>query len=75
MGRSFMRWIGIRDGPIKICQLSVPAALALMNYRYAPLDVIVDGKEIFASAPAMAFVANISELRNGIPGGAGCAAG
>jgi diacylglycerol kinase (ATP) len=57
----------IREGPINYASYVVPAALALVNYRYVPLDVIVDGKEIFASAPAMAFIANISQYGTGFP--------
>ena len=57
----------IRSGPIKYASYVVPAALALAKYRYVPLEVIVDGQTIFASAPAMAFIANISEYGTGFP--------
>jgi diacylglycerol kinase (ATP) len=57
----------MRDGPIKYASYVLPAALAILNYRYTPLEVAVDGKEIFPSAPAMAFVANISEYGTGFP--------
>ncbi|MGD0464459.1 MAG: diacylglycerol kinase family protein [Tepidisphaeraceae bacterium] len=57
----------IRDGPIKYASYVIPAALAVANYRYVPLEVVVDGKKIFPSAPAMAFVANISEYGTGFP--------
>ncbi len=57
----------IRQGPINYTSYVVPAALALAKYRYVPIEVIVDGREIFASAPAMAFIANISEYGTGFP--------
>ncbi len=57
----------IRDGPINYASYVIPAALAIANYRYVPLEVVVDGKEIFPAAPAMAFVANISQYGVGFP--------
>jgi diacylglycerol kinase (ATP) len=57
----------IRSGPIQYASYVIPAALALAKYRYVPLEVTVDGEMIFASAPAMAFIANISEYGTGFP--------
>ncbi len=57
----------VREGPINFASYVLPAALAIANYRYTPLEVTVDGKTIFPSAPAVAFVANISEYGTGFP--------
>jgi diacylglycerol kinase (ATP) len=57
----------LRRGPIKYASYVLPAALAIANYHYNALEVIADDEEIFASAPAMAMVANISEHGVGFP--------
>jgi diacylglycerol kinase (ATP) len=57
----------LRDGPINFASYAIPAALALANYRYPPLEVVVDGEKIFPSAPAMAFIANVREYGTGFP--------
>ena len=57
----------IRKGPINYASYILPAALALASYEYIPLTVSVDGKVVFPSAPAMAFIANISEYGTGFP--------
>ena len=57
----------LRRGPINYVSYVLPAALAITNYRYNALEVIVDEEEIFSSAPAMAMVANISEHGVGFP--------
>jgi diacylglycerol kinase (ATP) len=57
----------IRQGPIKYASYVVPSLLALARYRYVPMEVTVDGEQIFPSAPAMAFIANISQYGSGFP--------
>ncbi len=57
----------LRRGPINYASYVLPAALAITNYRYNALEVVVDEEEIFALAPAMAMVANISEHGAGFP--------
>ncbi|HEX4054761.1 MAG TPA: diacylglycerol kinase family protein [Tepidisphaeraceae bacterium] len=57
----------MREGPINYASYVLPAALAIATYRYTPLELAVDGKMIFPSAPAMAFVANVSEYGTGFP--------
>jgi diacylglycerol kinase (ATP) len=56
-----------RRGPINYASYVLPAALAIANYRYSALEVTVDEEEVFASAPAMAMVANIAEHGVGFP--------
>ena len=57
----------LRRGPINYASYVLPAALAITGYRYNALEVIADDEEIFAFAPAMAMVANISEHGAGFP--------
>jgi diacylglycerol kinase family enzyme len=57
----------MREGPIDFASYLVPAALALTMYDYPPLTVTVDGNEVFAAAPAVAFVGNIPEYGTGFP--------
>ncbi|MGD0769460.1 MAG: diacylglycerol kinase family protein [Tepidisphaeraceae bacterium] len=57
----------MRRGPISFASYVLPAALAIATYRYPPLQVVADDEEIFASAPAIALVANISEYGTGFP--------
>jgi YegS/Rv2252/BmrU family lipid kinase len=57
----------VRRGPIGYATYIVPTALAMAKYAYTPLSVILDETEIFPSAPAMAFVANIPEYGTGFP--------
>ena len=57
----------LRRGPISFASYVLPAALAIASYRYPPLQVTADDEEIFASAPAIALVANISEYGTGFP--------
>ncbi len=56
-----------RAGPIRFTSYLLPAALAMGYYEYAALRVIADGREVFPSAPAIAFVGNISEYGTGFP--------
>jgi len=57
----------LRDGPINYISYAIPAALALANYKYTPLEVEIDGITVFPSARAMAFIANVSEYGTGFP--------
>jgi diacylglycerol kinase (ATP) len=57
----------IRTGPITMTSYLLPAALAVKDYAYPTLRVEVDGKEVFASRPAVAFVGNVSEYGTGFP--------
>jgi diacylglycerol kinase (ATP) len=57
----------VRKGPIDLSSYVVPAALALGNYRYPPLRVIVDGAEVFPMSPGMAFIGNVPEYGTGFP--------
>ncbi|MGD0388113.1 MAG: diacylglycerol kinase family protein [Tepidisphaeraceae bacterium] len=57
----------LRRGPINFASYVLPAALAIASYRYPPLQVVADEEEIFASAPAIALVANIAEYGTGFP--------
>jgi YegS/Rv2252/BmrU family lipid kinase len=57
----------IRTGPINYASYIVPAMMALAAYEYTPITVDLDGQRIFDSAPAMAFVGNISEYGTGFP--------
>jgi YegS/Rv2252/BmrU family lipid kinase len=57
----------LRKGPIDLTSYVLPAALALQNYRYPPLRVVVDDKEVFRTAPAMAFIGNVAEYGTGFP--------
>ncbi|MDP9173239.1 MAG: NAD(+)/NADH kinase [Planctomycetota bacterium] len=57
----------IRGARINFASYLLPAAMALTNYRYPPIDVRIDGKEIFACAPALAFIGNVKEYGTGFP--------
>jgi diacylglycerol kinase (ATP) len=57
----------MRRGPINYASYALPAALAIANYRYPPIQVTADDEEVFPSAPAVALVANISEYGTGFP--------
>jgi diacylglycerol kinase (ATP) len=57
----------IRTGPINKLSYLLPAALALKDYAFPAMSVELDGKEIFANAPALAFVGNVSEYGTGFP--------
>ncbi len=39
----------------------------MSSYRYPPLGVVADDREIFSSAPAVAFVGNVAEYGTGFP--------
>jgi diacylglycerol kinase (ATP) len=55
----------IRTGPINMASYLLPAAIAMRDYSFPALRVIVDGQEIFASRPAVAFVGNVKEYGTG----------
>lgn len=57
----------MRTGPIHYGSYVLPAAMAISGYRYSPLSVWIDGVAVFTSAPAMAFVGNVSEYGTGFP--------
>jgi YegS/Rv2252/BmrU family lipid kinase len=57
----------IRTGPITYASYLMPAVSALAGYRYRPLRVTLDGEEIFAEGPAVAFVGNVREYGVGFP--------
>jgi YegS/Rv2252/BmrU family lipid kinase len=57
----------VRKGPIGYANYVLPAALALRDYEYPSLEVTVDQKQVFASAPAIAFVGNVAEYGTGFP--------
>jgi diacylglycerol kinase (ATP) len=56
-----------RSGPIDITSYALPAAVAFGSYSYAPVQVELDGKAAFTSAPAMVFVGNVPEYGTGFP--------
>ncbi len=57
----------VRKGPIGYVNYVIPAAIALREYKFPALRVIVDSKEVFSSAPAVAFVGNVPEYGTGFP--------
>jgi diacylglycerol kinase (ATP) len=57
----------LRSGPIGWLNYLQPAALALQGYTFPPLRVELDGREIWPSAPGLAFVGNIKEYGTGFP--------
>jgi diacylglycerol kinase family enzyme len=57
----------IRSGPINKLSYFLPAALALKDYTFPAMSVELDGKQIFAHAPALTFVGNVPEYGTGFP--------
>ena len=57
----------LRTGPIRPLSYVRPAAAALLGYRYSPIRVVLDGKEVFPLAPGLAFVGNLPEYGTGFP--------
>ncbi len=57
----------LRSGPIGWLNYLQPAALALQGYAFSPLRVELDGREVWPSAPGLAFVGNIKEYGTGFP--------
>jgi diacylglycerol kinase (ATP) len=56
-----------RVGPINYASYLLPAARALGSYKFHALRVLADGKEVFPSRPAIAFVGNSREYGIGFP--------
>ena len=57
----------LRRGPIRIANYITPTLLALANYDYPPLKVVVDGQTVAHDEPAVAFVGNLPEYGTGFP--------
>jgi diacylglycerol kinase family enzyme len=57
----------VRTGPIGYLSYVAPAVGTLANYRFRPLHVEVDGRVVFRTAPAVAFVGNVAEYGTGFP--------
>ena len=57
----------LRRGPIRIANYITPTLLALANYDYPPLKVVVDGETVVEGEPAVAFVGNLPEYGTGFP--------
>jgi len=55
----------IRRGPIHMLSYLKPAVLALRDYDFPPLRVIVDGTLVWRYSPAVAFVGNVKEYGTG----------
>lgn len=79
-GRLFLLMVGIgfdaqivheldrmRSGPIGWLSYVPPAALALHEFLSQPMQVIVDGAEVWPMAPGLAFVGNVREYGVGFP--------
>ncbi len=56
-----------RTGPIDITSYALPAAMALQNYSYSPIEVEVEGRHAFGPAPALVFIGNVPEYGTGFP--------
>jgi diacylglycerol kinase (ATP) len=54
-----------RTGPIRYASYLIPSIAAFAAYQFTPIEVWVDDAPIFPSAPAMAFIGNISEYGTG----------
>lgn len=55
----------IRSGPIHMLSYLKPAVLALRDYQFPPLRIIVDGTQVWRFSPAIAFVGNVKEYGTG----------
>ncbi len=55
----------IRQGPINMLHYLRPAAMALSQYQFPALRVVVDGTQVWRSSPAVAFVGNVKEYGTG----------
>jgi diacylglycerol kinase family enzyme len=56
-----------RTGPISLLSYILPLCVAMGTYSFPKLCVTVDGRRVFDTAPAMAFVGNIAEYGTGFP--------
>lgn len=54
-----------RRGPISYAHYLLPTLRSLAQYSFAPLSVMLDGREILHATPAIAFVGNIAEYGAG----------
>lgn len=71
-GVGFDAWVihelaRLRSGPIHMAHYAMPVLKALTEYRFPSLQVSVDGRCVFDSAPALALVGNIPEYGTGFP--------
>ncbi|HWE92477.1 MAG TPA: diacylglycerol kinase family protein [Tepidisphaeraceae bacterium] len=57
----------LRQGPITFFSYLAPAAMTLRNFDFAPLQVAVDGREVWSGEPGVAFVGNVKEYGAGFP--------
>lgn len=57
----------VRKGPINKASYLLPAFSTLWDYDFPPLRVIADGKEVWPSSSAVAFVGNVREYGAGFP--------
>ncbi|HEV8293384.1 MAG TPA: diacylglycerol kinase family protein [Tepidisphaeraceae bacterium] len=69
-GVGFDAWVvheldRIRSGPIDFMNYIMPAMKAIAEYQFPTLAVMVDGKQVFKKAPALALVGNIREYGTG----------
>jgi YegS/Rv2252/BmrU family lipid kinase len=55
----------VRKGPIGFVSYLRPAFETLAGYQFHAIDVEVDGKRVFKTAPAVAFVGNVKEYGTG----------
>lgn len=56
-----------RRGPISKFSYVRPAFASLRHYRFHPLSVRLDGRDVFGPEPAIVFVANVPEYGTGVP--------
>lgn len=57
----------VRSGPISKWSYVMPALQTLWENKFLPLQVSVDGVDIFGPQPGMVFVGNVKEYGTGIP--------
>lgn len=57
----------LRRGPINLLSYVLPAAAALVDYRFPAIRVAVDGQPVFREQPGIAFIGNVSEYGLGVP--------
>lgn len=56
-----------RTGPISYASYLMPAAMTLLNYRFPPLSIQVDGTRVFDGHGGIAFIGNVREYGTGFP--------
>lgn len=56
-----------RRGPISKLSYVRPAFASLRHYRFHPVSVRLDGREVFGPEPAIVFIANVPEYGTGFP--------